>query len=288
MKVGIGLPSTVPGVDKDALVGWARLAEERGFSSLGTIDRLVFANYESLIALAAAAAVTERIRLLTDILIVPYRVNAALLAKQAATIDSLSGGRLTLGVSVGGREDDYAVSEVPLSSRGARMDAMLREMKEIWGGAERGFAGPLGPPPARPGGPEVLVGGTADAAFRRVGEFGDGWTNGGGGPDRFAAGAEKARAAWREAGREGEPRLISLCYYALGETAREDADSYLHTYYGFLGDEIAGMIAGSAAVTPETAVQYRDAFTQVGADELIYYPSTTDVGQVDLLADALL
>jgi alkanesulfonate monooxygenase SsuD/methylene tetrahydromethanopterin reductase-like flavin-dependent oxidoreductase (luciferase family) len=288
MKVGIGLPSTVPGVDKDALVGWARLAEERGFSSLGTIDRLVFANYESLIALAAAAAVTERIGLLTDILIVPYRVNAALLAKQAATVDSLSGGRLTLGVSVGGREDDFAVSEVPLSNRGVRMDAMLREMKEIWSGAERGYAGPIGPPPARPGGPELVIGGSVDAAFRRVGEFGDGWTMGGGGPDRFAAGAEKARTAWREAGREGEPRLLALCYFALGDTAREDADSYLHTYYGFTGDEIAGMISGSAVVTPEMAVQYRDGFARAGADELIYFPSSTDVRQVDLLADALL
>ena len=144
MKVGIGLPSTVPGVDKAALLGYARRAEERGFSSLGTIDRLVFGNYESFIALGAAAAVTDRIRLLTEILIVPYRANAALLAKQAATIDSFSGGRLTLGVAVGGREDDYAVSDVPLDSRGERMDAMLREMKEIWGGADRGFAGPIG------------------------------------------------------------------------------------------------------------------------------------------------
>src|SRR5919108_4655485 len=106
MKVGIGLPSTIPGVDKASLLGWARRAEERGFSSVGTIDRLVFANYESLIALAAAAAVTERIGLLTDILIVPYRVNAALLAKQAATVDSLSGGPLTLGALVGGRAGD--------------------------------------------------------------------------------------------------------------------------------------------------------------------------------------
>jgi alkanesulfonate monooxygenase SsuD/methylene tetrahydromethanopterin reductase-like flavin-dependent oxidoreductase (luciferase family) len=288
MKVGIGLPSTIPGVGRASLLDWARRAEERGFSSLGTIDRLVFANYESLIALAAAAAVTERIGLLTDILIVPYRANAALLAKQTATIDSLSGGRLTLGVSVGGREDDYAVSEVRLDSRGKRMDAMLREMKEIWGGAERGFAGPVGPPPARSGGPELVIGGTVDAAFRRVGEFGDGWTMGGGGPDRFAAGAEKARTAWRAAGREGEPRLLTLCYFALGETARQDADSYLHTYYGFAGDKVAGMIAGSAAVTPETMVQYRDAFAAAGADELICFPCSADVRQVDLLADVVL
>ncbi len=288
MKVGIGLPATVPGVDKTALVGFAQRAEQRGFSSLGTIDRLVFANYESLIALAAAAAVTERIRLLTDILIVPYRANAALLAKQAATLDSLSGGRLTLAVGVGGRDDDYRASGVSFESRGKRMDAMLREMKDVWSGADRGVAGPIGPPPARDGGPELVIGGTVDATWRRVREFGDGWTIGGGTPDDFAAGAEKARSAWREAGRDGEPRLIALCYFALGDTARQDADSYLHGYYGFLGDEIADMIAGSAAMTPETAAQYRDGFAAAGADELVYFPCSTDVQQVDLLADAVL
>jgi alkanesulfonate monooxygenase SsuD/methylene tetrahydromethanopterin reductase-like flavin-dependent oxidoreductase (luciferase family) len=288
MKVGIGLPATVPGVDKAALVGFARQAEQRGFSSLGTIDRLVFANYEPLVALAAAAAVTERIRLLTDILIVPYRANAALLAKQAATIDSLSGGRLTLAVAVGGRDDDFEASGVPFESRGQRMDAMLREMKDVWGGAERGFAGPIGPPSAQLGGPELVIGGNSDATFRRIRELGDGWTMGGGTPDDFASGAERARSAWREAGREGEPRLIALCYFALGDTARDDADAYLRNYYRVVGDEVAGMIAASAAVTAEMAVQYRDGFAEAGTDELIYFPCSTDVGQVDLLADAVL
>src|SRR5918911_4889616 len=122
MDVGIGLPATIPGVQREQLIEWARRAEAREFSSLGTIDRIVYPNYEPLIALAAAAAVTERIGLTTSILIAPLRVNAALLAKQAATLDHLSNGRLVLGLAVGGREDDYGASGVDFHTRGKRFE----------------------------------------------------------------------------------------------------------------------------------------------------------------------
>src|ERR671931_1725702 len=136
MDVGIGLPNAVRGVDRRGTVEWARRAEAAGFSSLGTIDRIAFPNYESLISLAAAAAVTERIRLVTDILLAPLR-NAALLAKQAATLDSLSEGRLVLGLAVGGREDDYAVTGADFASRGQTFDRQLEELTALWRG-ERG------------------------------------------------------------------------------------------------------------------------------------------------------
>src|SRR5690242_13717284 len=160
MRIGIGLPATIPGVEGPELVEWARRAEVRGFSCLGTIDRIVYGNYEPLIALAAAAAVTERIGLTTAIMIAPYRLNAALVAKQAASIDRLSGGRLTLGTAVGGREDDFEASGADFHGRGAAFDRMLDRWSEVWSGDAIG--------PKAPGGrPRLLIGGTADATYRR-------------------------------------------------------------------------------------------------------------------------
>src|SRR3954462_1074070 len=162
MEVGIGLPTTIPGVTGEQVLEWARRAEARGFSSLGTIDRIVYPNYESLIALAAVAGVTERIRLARTILLAPYRANAALVAKQAATLDHLSGGRLLLGVAVGGREDDYAVSGGDFPSPGRRFHGMPEDWERSWAGEPVAGGGPVGPQPPR-GRPTLILGGSADA-----------------------------------------------------------------------------------------------------------------------------
>jgi alkanesulfonate monooxygenase SsuD/methylene tetrahydromethanopterin reductase-like flavin-dependent oxidoreductase (luciferase family) len=287
MDIGIGLPATIPGIDRDSLLDSARRADQRGFASVGVIDRIVYPNYEPLITLAAAAAVTERVRLTTAILIGPYRLNTALLAKQAATVDSISGGRLVLGIAIGARPDDYEASGAPLEGRGARLEQQLDELKRLWSGEERGFAGAVGPPPVSQDGPSVIVGGQVDAAFRRAARFGQGWIMGGGTPEDFGAGAGKTREAWSAAGRDGEPRLMSLCYFALGDGAAEAADSYLHDYYAFAGD-YADQIAAGAATDEDTIQQYVSGFADAGCDELICFPCSKDPRQVDLLADAVL
>jgi len=285
MDVAIGLPSTIRGVGRDQLLEWARRAEARGFSSLGTIDRIVYDNYEPLIALAAAAAVTERIRLATTILIAPYRANGALVAKQAASVDRLSNGRLVLGVAVGGREDDYDASGVDFHARGRRFEEMLEQWQAIWAGESFGTAGAIGPRPPR-GRPTLMLGGTADVAFERAARYGDGWVMGGGAPDQFGEGAAKTRTAWEAAGREGAPRTMALGYFALGDRAEQAADGYLRDYYAFLGD-YAGMIAGSAAKDADTVKQYVQGFSDAGCDELVLFPCDPDPGQVDLLAEAI-
>jgi alkanesulfonate monooxygenase SsuD/methylene tetrahydromethanopterin reductase-like flavin-dependent oxidoreductase (luciferase family) len=138
MDVGIGLPNAVPEVQGDQLTEWAKKADEAGFSTLGTIDRITYPNYEPVVALGAAAAVTERIRLMTAIAIVPSRENAALFAKQAATIHHLSGGRMVVGAAVGGREDDYEASGSNFHDRGERFERMLETIEKAWQGDEIG------------------------------------------------------------------------------------------------------------------------------------------------------
>jgi alkanesulfonate monooxygenase SsuD/methylene tetrahydromethanopterin reductase-like flavin-dependent oxidoreductase (luciferase family) len=279
MDIGIGLPNTVLGVDRHGIVDWARAAEQAGFASLGTIDRIAYDNYESLISLAVAAAVTEKVRLTTDILIAPLRP-AALLAKQAATIDHLSDGRLVLGLAVGGREDDFEAVDVEFHKRGAIFDRQLEEMGRLWSGA-----GDVGPRPANGSRPGLMIGGQADVAFQRAAKYADGWTLGGGTPDAFREGAAKLRAAWSAERRDGEPRTMALFYFALGDGADEVARRSLGSYYAFLGD-YADQVVQSAAKDEDTVRSYLSAFEEAGADEVICFPASADIAQVELLARA--
>ncbi len=278
MDVSIGLPNAVPGTTGEQLTEWARRAEARGFKSLGTIDRVAYPNYEPLTALTAAAAVTERIGLVTAILLVPLRRNGRMLGKQTLSINALSGGRLTLGVGVGGRGDDFEKIGADMSDRGDDMDRVLGEMTEAWG--DDG----VGPDAPAPG---LVIGGAVQASFERSAKYGSaGWIAGGLPPEQFAESMEKVRAAWSAAGRSEQPRGMALAYFALGETGEADAKSYLEDYYAFMGKEGSEMVSGSAAKDAETVQGYIAGFEGVGCDELILFPSNPDPAQVDLLADA--
>jgi alkanesulfonate monooxygenase SsuD/methylene tetrahydromethanopterin reductase-like flavin-dependent oxidoreductase (luciferase family) len=282
MDVGIGLPNAVPGVDRAGIVDWARRAEAAGLSSLGTIGRIAYPNYEELISLAAAAAVTERIRLVTDVLLLPLRTNTALFAKQAATLDSLSNGRLVLGLAPGGREDDYEVSGLEFGERNRMFEQKLDELTEIWGGNQ------VGPPAASGGRPRILIGGFTEVALRRAARWGDGWTQGGNTPQAFAEASARLDELWKEEGREGSPYTVALFYFALGEGAEDEARKELGDYYAWLGEETANQIVGSAATDADTLKAYVSGFEQVGADEVICFPVSSNPDQVELLAEAVL
>ena len=285
MRIGVGLPNPLPSTEGATLVEWARRSEDAGFSTLATIDRIVYPSYDSLISLAAAAAVTERIGLMTNILIAPAR-DAVLLAKEAASVDRLSGGRLTLGLAPGGRRDDFEVVDEEFETRGARFEQQLAVMGKIWRGEQLSdSAQPSVPLPGRE--VPILIGGSSDRAVERTAKFGVGYTAGGGGPDMMAPIAEKVRKAWTESGRDGEPRLVALSYFALGPNAKEGSSKYLKDYYAYLGEWADG-IAESAPTTPDALKALVTSFEDLGVHELILDPTIPELGQIDLLADALL
>src|SRR5215212_3613095 len=231
MKIGIGLPGTVPGTEGRLIVDWARRAEQQGFATLGVIDRIVYPNYDTLIVLAAAGAVTERIELMPNVLLGPTR-NPVLLAKETASVDQLSGGRLTLGVGVGGREDDFTAAGLNFHDRGRRWDAALEVLHQAWAGEPvAGGDKAIGPRPVR-GKIPLVFGGSSDEALTRTVRWGEGWTAGGGGPAMSAPFIARLRDAWHAAGREGAPRLVGLAYYALGDEAAAQGANYLRNYYG--------------------------------------------------------
>ena len=235
MRIGIGLPNPVLDVPGRLVVAWARRAEERGFSSLATIDRIAYPSYDSLTVLTASAAITERIGLLTNILLGPV-YSPVLLAKVTASLDRLSDGRLTLGLGVGGRPDDYQLAGRPFDDRGRRFDTDLELLHTAWSGQPvAGSQFPVAPPATR-GRIPLLIGGQAELAGPRAARWDAGFTVGGAPPEMAAGAVQEFRKAWEAAGGTGQPRTVALSYFSLGEQHTAESLHNLRTYYGFLGD----------------------------------------------------
>jgi alkanesulfonate monooxygenase SsuD/methylene tetrahydromethanopterin reductase-like flavin-dependent oxidoreductase (luciferase family) len=267
VKVGIGLPNTTPGADGPLLLEWARRADAGPFGTVAVLDRLVYQSLEPFAALAAAGAVTRRVGLATMIAIGPLR-SAAMLAKQAATVDSIAGGRLTLGLAVGARLDDYEAAGVDHRGRGARLSEQLAYLR----GECDGLDVPL------------LVGGNSGPALLRMARYGDGYAHGGGPPRAFASAATKARAAWHDLGRPGAPALWGQGYFALGDADRGAA--YLRDYYAFTGPFAEKIAAGNLS-TPRAVKDFVRGYEAEGCDELILLPTVSDLDEVDRLAEVL-
>lgn len=280
MRVGVGLPGTVPGANGQLLIQWAAQADQGPFSSLGVLDRLVYDSYEPLTMLAAAAAVTRRVLLATTIVIAPLR-NTSLLAKTAASIDALSNGRLVLGLAVGARKEDYDAASVDYRARGRHLSEQLATLRMVW------EEGRFNPSTARPQGPTLLIGGQSDLGFARMARYTNGYVHGGGPPRAFARAADKARAAWLDAGRPGQPQLWAQGYFAFGDEATVEAGmNYLRDYYAFTGP-FAERIASGILTTPQAVAQFLRGYAEAGCDELVLFPTIPDLAQLERLAEIL-
>jgi alkanesulfonate monooxygenase SsuD/methylene tetrahydromethanopterin reductase-like flavin-dependent oxidoreductase (luciferase family) len=281
MRIGIGLPAAVPGAPDTEVADWAAESERRGFASLAVLDRLVYDNLDPIVALAAAAARTERVELMTTILGVPFRQSATVLAKQLASLDRISGGRLTAGLALGGWPEDYAASGTPLAGRGAAFEAMLRTMRHVWAGEIAGAAGPM--PALENGRPSVLLGAIAPVGFRRAAAHGDGWVAPFFGHDMLVDGIASARQAWADAGRRDRPRVVAPRYFCLGAGADDTADEYLRHYYG----DGYGPARADTLTTRERLHAELARLSEAGCDDALLFPCSGDIGQVAALAEAL-
>jgi alkanesulfonate monooxygenase SsuD/methylene tetrahydromethanopterin reductase-like flavin-dependent oxidoreductase (luciferase family) len=292
MKIGMNLPVMVPGLDREAILEWSRRIDAGLFSHVAAGERITFPNPEVMVTLSAAAAVTSRARILFNVLVLPMH-SAVLKAKQLATLDVVSGGRLSLGVGAGAREEDFtAVGAVFEGPRLARVAEQVALMRRVWAGEKvvPGALRPVEPHPMQPGGPEVLSGSLSPESVRRAAAWADGICGFSFGPSIAEVDAcfQTARTAWKDEGREAPPRLVTSCWFALGSEAREQLDRYLVRYLRFLGPGVAEKLAPTVTTTSAQAlVDVVRRLRDCGTDELSLVPTTSDPDEVDRVVDAL-
>ena len=280
MKIGIGIPNQVRNMRPDVVPAWARLAEESGFASLTTVGRHAYPGLSDTVALAAAAAVTSRVELISGVLLATTWPGP-LLAKELAGIDGVSGGRLTLGLGVGQRPDDFIAEGYGLKGRGARMDRDLETYRDIWRGEPVGG----GVNPAVPTGTRqipMLFGGFAPAVMDRMARWGEGYVSGSVPAPMAAQAYDAARDAWRRAGREGAPRLVALAYFALGDSDKGRQNVY--DYYSG-SPEFADIVVGALCDSPAKVKATISSFADIGVDEISFNTGTDDLDEIKRLAD---
>jgi alkanesulfonate monooxygenase SsuD/methylene tetrahydromethanopterin reductase-like flavin-dependent oxidoreductase (luciferase family) len=291
MKLGIGLPNTMAHeLDRKLMLDWARLADEAGFDVLGTIDKPNFDSWDPLVTLAGVASVTGRARLATSILQLPPR-NEILVAKHAAVVDQLSGGRLVLGLAQGGREDDFEALDVgdAFKGRSAKFERQVDRIRDVWRDARRSDRdhGVVGPPPVQDPGPPIWAGALTERAMERAARVGDGFIFGTAGAEHMKQMTPKVREAFAAQGKN-DIEVAALAYVAVGDDAQaalEEGAHHVVRYYGQLWTEPENLIHhGPGQKIAEEVRAYADS----GIDTLILFAEVPRLDQVEQLAEHVL
>ena len=288
MQIGLTLPSMIGGLDRTTLLEWCRRIDAGPFSTLAIGERIAYPNAELVVTLSMAAAVTERVRLMTTVVILPMHP-AVEIAKQVATLDVVSEGRVVLGVGVGGRDEDYRAMEATFERRHQRLDDQVAVLRRVWSGAPPyADMAPVGPPPVQPGGPPLYSGALGPKAIARSAQWAEGicgFVLDPLGEDHWST-FGRIEQAWSDAGRTEAPRHVTSFWYALGEGGRDRLRDYARGYLGIFGDEAAGFMAD--LTTAWSADRVLDAFGRLadaGCDELLLVPTSADPDEVDRAAE---
>jgi alkanesulfonate monooxygenase SsuD/methylene tetrahydromethanopterin reductase-like flavin-dependent oxidoreductase (luciferase family) len=289
MELSMTLPTMLPH-SREQTLAWCREVDAGPWYGFAVPERITYTSHDWTVDLAAVAALTERVRLYTTIVILPAHDEVAV-AKQLASIDVLSDGRLTVGVGVGGREHDYRAIGGSFERRWQRMDEQVARMRRIWAGAPP-FEGadPVGPRPVQDPLP-VIAGVMGPKAIARAARWADGvdgaWTMDGN-RDAMAAAFTQIRDAWSEAGRTESPHLSSSIWYALGDGAEARLREYTHSYMKILGEEVGQWASGEVTCFTADALRRAvDNARDAGADEFFLVPTTSDPDELARTGDAL-
>jgi len=284
MDVGVCLPYMERDLDRERISAWCRAIDDGPFSSLSCGERITDYTIEMRTTLAFAAALTERVRIVPSLYVLPMH-SAVWAAKEIATLDVLSGGRVTVTVGVGGRETDYRAVGASMERRHARMDEQVATMRRIWAGEppEKGLD-EVGPRPVQAGGPPIHAGVLGPKAIRRAAAWADGvymWSgNGVGAEIERAIGA--IDAAWSEAGRDERPRRVAGFWFSIAENSQERLSAYVYDYIKVLSEDGARAMAKMMnRSTPDAVNESLDAMEAIGCDEVYLVPATSDLAEIE-------
>ncbi len=290
MKISLCLPYMEREYSRATTLDWCRLADDGPFASLSCGERITSYTQDMRIVLAAAAALTERVRIIPSLYVLPMH-SPVRVAKEMATLDVLSNGRVTVTVGVGGREHDYRALGSPFTKRLQRLDEGVAEMKRIWAG-EPPFEGadPVGPVPIQPGGPPIWAGAMNPKAMKRASRWADGvyGFSMDGGVETVREQSERARAAWRDSGREERPYVATGFWFSLVDGAEAKLRRYVYDYLKIIDDGVAKAVAASMKCFEPAAVRDAlDAIEAEGCDEVFLVPATLEVAEVERAADLI-
>lgn len=290
MKIGLCLPYMKRNFDRAAILEWCRRIDQGPFSSLSCGERITGYTYEMRTLLAAAAAVTERVRIVPSLYVLPMH-SAVWAAKEIATLDQLSAGRVTLTIGVGGRENDYRAVGASFKHRHQKMDDQIAEMRRIWAG-EAPFDGcdTVGPEPFQDGGPPILAGSMGPKSISRAAQWADGLYG-------FAMNGEKAiieyfkdaaDQAWEDAGRDQQPYFVGGFWCSMAANAEQGLKDYVYQYMRSFGDETARGIADTMTRHNSDAIKAAlDDMEELGLDELFLVPATAELSEIDAIEEII-
>ncbi|MCV7223619.1 LLM class flavin-dependent oxidoreductase [Mycolicibacterium elephantis] len=287
------MPVMEADLDAGTLKAWARAVDDGPFSSLCWGERIAFDNPESLTLLGALTAWTDRVRLVTTV-VVPQLHDPVMLAKQLATGDMLCDGRLTVGIGVGGRHEDYhAVGADPATQTMREMADRVAVMQRVWAGEKvTDSVVAVGPPPVQAGGPRLLVGTIGPKTVRSAARWADGMA--GTTLDLDVAKQNElfdvARQAWAEAGKP-DPHLATSFWFAIGDGdgPRAQVHRHLCRYMNWIPADYVDAMAPSTgwAGTDDELAEVLRRFRDIGTDEIHLIPTSSDLDQLRRVADVV-